>query len=69
MANAGRDTNGCQFFITVAPQPHLNGNYTLFGQVTKGQSVVDAISKVPTGPNDKPLTPVHITKVTIQETR
>lgn len=65
MANAGPDTNGTQFFITVAPYPSLNGNYTIFGQVTAGQDVADAISRVPRDGGDKPLTPVHIVKVTI----
>ncbi|MGH9392846.1 MAG: peptidylprolyl isomerase [Terriglobales bacterium] len=65
MANAGPDTNGTQFFITVAPYPSLNGNYTIFGQVTQGQNVADAISQVPRDGNDRPLTPVQIAKVTI----
>jgi len=66
MANAGRDTNGSQFFITVAPYPSLNGGYTLFGQVIQGQEVVDAISQVPRDGNDRPNTPVVINHVTIK---
>ena len=45
MANAGPNTNGSQFFITHAPQPHLDGRHTVFGKVTSDQSVVDAIKQ------------------------
>jgi peptidyl-prolyl cis-trans isomerase A (cyclophilin A) len=66
MANSGPNTNGSQFFITVAPTPWLNGKHTIFGEVVSGQDVVDAISKVPRDDQDKPLTPVRITRISIR---
>ncbi len=65
MANAGPNTNGSQFFITLAPTPHLNGGHTIFGRVVGGQEVVEAISTVDTGPGDRPLQPVVIQGINI----
>jgi peptidyl-prolyl cis-trans isomerase A (cyclophilin A) len=65
MANAGRNTNGSQFFITHRETPHLNHGYTIFGQVVNGQEVVTAIGGVPRDANDRPLKPVSIIKLTI----
>jgi peptidyl-prolyl cis-trans isomerase A (cyclophilin A) len=66
MANAGPNTNGSQFFVTVAEYPQLPTSYTIFGEVVEGLSVVQAIGKVKTGANDKPLQPVIMKTVTIE---
>jgi peptidyl-prolyl cis-trans isomerase A (cyclophilin A) len=66
MANAGPNTNGSQFFITLGPTPHLNDRHSVFGEVTEGMDVVRKIGKVQTGANDRPVKPVIIQSVKIE---
>jgi cyclophilin family peptidyl-prolyl cis-trans isomerase len=65
MANAGPNTNGSQFFVTLAATPHLDDRHAVFGRVIKGMDVVEKIGNVKTGPGDRPTEHVVIHSVTI----
>jgi peptidyl-prolyl cis-trans isomerase A (cyclophilin A) len=67
MANAGPGTNGSQFFVTVAPTSWLTGKHTIFGEITEGYDVVEAISKVSVGPQDRPKDDIVIERIEFAE--
>ncbi|KAH9509371.1 hypothetical protein Btru_045743 [Bulinus truncatus] len=69
MANAGKDTNGCQFFIILKPTPWLDGHHTVFGKVLEGLEVVRKIGNVETDSNDSPVDDVVISKSKVESVR
>lgn len=67
MANSGRDSNGSQFFLTLAPTPWLDGKHTVFGRVSKGLGVVQRLGAVRTGEGDRPVEEVGVVRARVLE--
>jgi peptidyl-prolyl cis-trans isomerase A (cyclophilin A) len=69
MANSGPNTNGSQFFVTLAATPWLTGKHTIFGEVIEGQEIADKISKAPRNNQDRPQKEIAINAVKIEQVR